>query len=56
MPRVKNMVEWCLRKADAEIKKGEMHRGLLKMNLPIAAELRGILIINSICRCRATGY
>jgi uncharacterized protein (UPF0332 family) len=31
MPRVRNMVAWCLRKAEAEIKEGKLHRGLLKI-------------------------
>ncbi len=30
MSKAKNMVKWCLNKANAEIAKGELHRGLVK--------------------------
>ena len=31
MSKVKNMMEWCLKKAKVEMEKGEMHRGLVKI-------------------------
>ena len=31
MPKADNMVKWCLNKAKAEIEKGELHRGLVKI-------------------------
>ena len=30
MSKVRNMVEWCLKKAKAEMEKGETHRGIIK--------------------------
>ena len=31
MSKAKNMLKWCLNKAQAEIKNGEIHRGLIKI-------------------------
>lgn len=32
MSHTKNKVEWCLRKAERELKESEVHRGLIKVN------------------------
>ena len=32
MSHAKNKVEWCLKKAERELKESEMHRGLVKLN------------------------
>ncbi len=30
MSQVKNKVDWCLKKAERELEKGEKHRGLIE--------------------------
>jgi uncharacterized protein (UPF0332 family) len=32
MPKVENMVKWCLDKAKKEVQKGQKHRGLVRVN------------------------
>lgn len=36
MSHAKNKVEWCLRKAEKELKESDKHRGLIKINSDVA--------------------
>lgn len=42
MTHVENKVEWCLRKAEKEVKEGKKHRGLIKIGLDLEEARRHI--------------